>query len=76
MSENKLENITKVKMRCLNCNTVVIAEIGKSIEQCPACQKTLNGTRAFAMLEEAFKEFGRYTNFEFGLICEESDNAR
>ena len=73
---NDIENINKLKVTCKNCDTEIVVKIGRTVSQCPSCDTVLNDTRAFKLLEDAFREFGKFRNFNFELICKGGDDER
>jgi len=69
MSES-ISNISKLEVTCKQCDTVITLDIGKSIDECPCCNRSINETSCFKNLESVLKTFRSFNHFEFSLICE------
>jgi len=72
--ESKILNITKLKIKCASCGTVVITDLGKSVYACPTCEQSFSVNREnnyFIKLKQTLETLKSVSGAEFSLICEE-----
>jgi len=74
MAEEKVLNITKLKIECKSCGTQVIADIGKSVYACPTCNQTFSVNREddyYVKLKHSLEALKSVSGANFILMCEE-----
>ncbi len=74
--ESKILNITKLKITCENCNTVVETDLGTTILGCPACNTNFGVKRDgsddyFVELYNVLQKMKFIKSAKFSLICED-----
>jgi len=76
VAEEKILNISKLKIVCKNCKTTIETDLGTTIMSCPACETKFginreDGENYFTDLHNVLTKMKLNKTADFIFVCEE-----